>query len=207
MRVKICGITNLQDAQTAVRLGADELGFNFYPESPRYVSPADAAKVVDVLPDDVLPVGVFVDASIETIISIERAVGLMAIQLHGDETPDFVSDLRSRTNSKVIKALRVSPGFEPESVFEHAADAILLDAYSADARGGTGKTFEWSKASAVVPLVNELYLAGGLGPLNVAAAINAVRPAVVDVASGVESRPGIKDADMLEAFIRNAKNA
>ncbi len=206
-KVKICGITELGDAILAARFGADAVGFNLYPQSPRYILPENAGTIARGIPQEVLRVGVFVNASIDEILEVERKAGLDAIQLHGDETPGFVSELRLRTTSEIIKAMRAGPAFEAVHVLDYEADAILLDAYSAEGRGGTGETFDWRIAVAVRPLVNQLYLAGGLDAENVAAAVDAVRPFAVDVASGVESSPGKKDPMKLERFIKNAKNA
>lgn len=206
-KVKICGITNLIDAQAVLRFGADEIGFNFYPGSPRYIDPSEAAKIVDSLGNGIRYVGVFVNESLRRIVELSKTVKLDAIQLHGDETRDLISSLKLESDVQIIKACRVGEEFDLESITQYGDVTILLDAFSKRARGGTGETFDWATAAAVNPLVNRLYLAGGLTPLNVTSAIAAVRPYAVDTASGVESEAGKKDADLLEAFIKNAKNA
>lgn len=193
--VKICGVTCVEDALAAVRFGADAIGFNFYPRSRRYLSPAAAAGIVAQLPAGVTAVGVFVDASAEQICEAVQTSGIGCVQLHGAEEPSLLSGL----NRPVIKAL---PATEEVAVAmgRFAADAFLLDAPV----GGSGRTFDWSLAQNV-PRTKPLYLAGGLDPSNVAAAIRAVRPDFVDVASGVEDAPGIKNHERMAQFIRAAK--
>ncbi len=205
-KVKICGITNLEDALLSAKLGADMLGFNFYSKSPRYIESDKAGEIVNHLSEDILKVGVFVNDSIETLIEISDDVGLDVIQLHGDETPEFVIELKAKTGLEIIKAFRASPEFKPDSVFAYQADAILLDAYSPNEHGGTGETFNWEIARNLQSKL-PMFLAGGLTPENVKKAINTVRPYAVDVASSVESGKRKKDRGKLEAFIRNAKNA
>jgi len=204
-RVKICGITNLEDAVVAIKAGADELGFNFYLESPRYIFPLRAREIIDQLPISILKVGVFVNETIETIAAIAVIADLDLIQLHGDEDSAFVADLKARAELPVIKAFRVTPDFLPESVLNCQADAILLDGYSSKERGGTGDIVDWNVAQRVSDIVQVLYLAGGLSSDNVAEAINKVRPYAVDVCSRIESEPGKKDADKLKRFIAAAK--
>jgi len=205
--VKICGITNLEDALVATKLGADALGFNFYERSPRYISPEQAGEINNVLPKKILKVGVFVNESVENIVRIAEIAQLDAAQLHGDETPEFVDRLKRLLNIQIIKALQVTPNFQANAVLDTRYDAILLDAYSSNARGGTGESFDWEVAVAISHSVEKLYLAGGLNPDNVQRAAAVVRPYTVDVASGVESSPGKKDPKKLRAFIANAKNA
>lgn len=206
-RVKICGITNLIDAQHANECGADSIGFNFYAGSKRYISPVLAAAIVEPVGMRVEKIGVFVNASVKEIVEIEDAVQLDTVQLHGDETPEFIEELRGESDATIIKAVRIVPDFDPNGVLEHRADAILLDAFSKDERGGTGETFDWEIARHVVELVGQVYLAGGLTPENVAEAIRVVGPYAVDVASGVETSPGVKDRDKVAAFIKAAKEA
>src|SRR5215210_3922910 len=143
--VKICGVTNLEDALAAAEAGADMLGFNFYRRSPRYVSPGDARRIVEQLPESVTGVGVFVNEAGPEVERIARETGLGAVQLHGDETPEFCRGLRGLTT---IKALRVGADYTPESAAAYDTDAVLLDAYVAGgARGGTGHTFDWTLAT------------------------------------------------------------
>ena len=199
-RVKVCGITNLEDALAALDAGADMLGFNFYARSPRHVTPADARKIIGRLPAGVSRVGVFVNepapAEVER---VAREAGLDAVQLHGDETPDYCRSLRDLTT---IKALRVGADYDVESAAAYGTDAVLLDAYVAGARGGTGHTFDWTLATLTRGRVPRLFLAGGLNPDNVAEAVAAVRPYAVDVCSGVETSPGRKSPRLMRRFIR-----
>ncbi len=207
LRVKICGITNPEDALHAIDSGADAIGFNFYKCSKRYISPENAASIGEQMAMRVEKVGVFVNATVEEIVSIEDAVALDSIQLHGEESPEFIEQLRLESDATIIKAVRIGPDFEPLDALKYKVDAILLDAYSENERGGTGKTFDWSIARKVSEIVDKVYLAGGLTPENVADAINEVRPFAVDVASGVESSPGKKDTAKVTAFIKAAKKA
>jgi phosphoribosylanthranilate isomerase len=200
--VKICGITNLEDARAAVDAGADALGFNFYPRSPRFISPMDARGIIEQLPDAVMSVGVFVNESEpEQVARIADLAGLKAVQLHGDESPQYCRELRGRF---VIKALRVGESFTPQSVKEYETDSILLDAFARDARGGTGRVIDWSIARQVRELVPQLFLAGGLSVENVAEAIKIVEPYAVDACSSLEQEPGRKDANRVRAFIAAA---
>lgn len=205
--VKICGITNLDDALLAVKFGADALGLNFYEKSPRHISIQTGKDIAIKLPRDVTKVGVFVNEESSRIGELVDLIGLDAVQLHGNEDVAFVNELRRRTDVKIIKAFRVSSDFESESVFEYQLDGVLLDAFSPDLYGGSGSGFDWEIARAVASTRPDLYLAGGLTAENVADAIAAVRPYAVDVASGVELAKGVKDSTKLEAFITNAKRA
>ena len=206
-KVKICGITNMEDARLAVNFGADAVGFNFFQGSKRYVDAGCAESIVESLRSPVLKVGVFVNQSIEEIIDIEGIAKLDAIQLHGEESFEFINALRSETGAKIIKAFRVGPDFDTEILGTYLVDAIMLDSYSVSEHGGTGHTFDWNVASHVASNVDQIYLAGGLNPDNVAEAIRTVKPFAVDVASGVESSPRKKDPNKMEAFITNAKGA
>ncbi len=200
-KVKICGITNLEDALLSAKFGADALGFNFYEKSPRYIEPVEAREIIDKLPDGILKVGVFVNDSIEKIVEIAETSGLDAIQLHGEESAAFVSELRKQTQCELIKAFRVSERFRPENIVEYDIDAVLLDGFSTNVHGGTGKTFDWNVAKQVSALVNRLYLAGGLSAINVSSAVVEVRPYAVDACSLLESEPGKKDPEQLRLFI------
>ena len=205
VRVKICGITNLADARAAVAAGADALGFNFYRPSPRYVSPQLARSIVEQLPQEVLCVGVFVNEDApETVLRLASESGVGAVQLHGDESPEYAS---SCSALPVIKALRAGTDFQPAEVRRYQTDAVLLDAFNRKMRGGTGETFDWTLAARTRPLVEKLYLAGGLTPDNVAGAIRLVRPFAVDACSGVEHAPGRKDHRLLEAFMAAVRGA
>ena len=160
-KVKICGITNLEDALVSAKFGADALGFNFYEKSPRHIAPEKAAEIIKKLPENVLKVGVFVNESLEKIAEIAIIAGLDALQLHGEETPEFARQLKQKTNLEIIKAFRVSPDFAPEDVLKYETDAILLDAYSPKEHGGTGETFDWEIANKVQEIFPKMYLAGG----------------------------------------------
>jgi len=206
-KVKICGITSLEDAVMSVELGADILGFNFFVKSPRYIAPKLAEGTITKLPTGVIAVGVFVNESIDTVSGIASETGIDLIQLHGDETPAFVKNLRDSTGLQVIKAFRVSDQFNAAEVQNYEVDAILLDSYSASERGGTGEKFDWNVAAQVRELIPKLYLAGGLNPQNVGEAIRSVRPFALDACSGLESSKGIKDRRKVEAFIRNVREA
>jgi phosphoribosylanthranilate isomerase len=206
-KVKICGITNLEDALLSLKLGADALGFNFVEGSPRCLSPEQALRIINVLPESAFKVGVFVNMEEYRVDECIDLFRLDAAQLHGDESNEYISELKRYTAEKVIKAFRVDTGFSDALVRNCKADAILLDAYAADKYGGTGETFDWEITKKFASFTSELYLAGGLTPDNVAEAIRIVRPYAVDVASGVESSPGKKDPRKMESFIRNAKNA
>jgi len=204
VRVKICGITNLEDALAAVEAGADALGFNFWRGSKRFIAPEEARDIVGRLPAPVLAVGVFVNEELEEVERAAELSGVGALQLHGDETPDYCRRLGGR---HVIKALRVGDGFEPEEAARYSAQALLLDAFCADGRGGTGKSFDWSVARRVRALVPRLYLAGGLTPDNAAEAVRTVAPFALDVCSGVESAPGRKDPARMRELITAVRRA
>jgi phosphoribosylanthranilate isomerase len=204
-KVKICGITNLRDALLAVEFGADALGFNFHRGSPRYIEPMAAGEICRQLPGRVLKVGVFVNEPIDSITNISGVAKLDAIQLHGDETEDFVRAIAERTGLQTIKAFRVTHRFELEVLQRYAPDAFLLDSWSATERGGTGEKFDWIAATLARQMVRKLYLAGGLNPENVAEAIDTVGPYAVDACSGLESSKGIKDREKMRLFIERAK--
>ena len=198
--VKICGITNLDDALAAVDAGADALGFNFYKPSPRYVTPEAAREIVDQLPEHVLTVGVFVnEQSPESVEDLARRASVTAIQLHGDESPDYCRNLIHR---KVIKALAAGAGFDAEEARAYEVDAILLDTKDPALRGGTGRVFDWSIAQQVNRLVPKLFLAGGLSLQNIEQAIISVDPYGVDACSALEERPGKKDHVLVRSFIK-----
>lgn len=209
-KVKICGITNLGDALLSVKYGADALGFNFYKKSPRYIEPRRARKIIHHLPEEVMKVGIFVNELFDGLVEAATAAGVDTVQLHGNETINFVKQIKSETTFKVIKAVPVPLGYDPrdfQDFQDYGADAILLDAYSKESPGGTGVTIDWDLAREIQEKNGPIYLAGGLSPENVANAILRAKPFAVDVASGVESAPGKKDPKKLEAFIRNAKTA
>lgn len=205
VKVKICGITNWTDARRAVAAGADFLGFNFYPPSPRYIPPAKARRIACRLPARIKIVGVFVNETEEKMLEIARDVKLNYLQLHGDESPETVS--RLKRSLPVIKALRVQESFRPAQLTRFKrASAFLLDGFQPRRYGGTGKTFDWGVARRA-KRSGRIFLAGGLTPQNVAAAIRAADPYAVDVCSGVEARPGKKDPVRIIAMLRAVKNS
>jgi phosphoribosylanthranilate isomerase len=194
VNVKICGITRKEDALLASSLGAWALGFIFYSKSPRYVQPDRARAIIDSLSPFVKTVGVFVNATQNQIEDSVRTSGVTMVQLHGDETPEFCEALRFEK----IKALQTDSNFK-----NYKNSLILLDSRTKNLFGGTGQTIDWNKASQVSRQTNIL-LSGGLTPDNILAAISAVHPFGVDVSSGVESAPGIKDPVKLERFLKLA---
>jgi phosphoribosylanthranilate isomerase len=206
-KVKICGLTNLEDAQLSAKFGADALGFNFYPKSPRYILPETAREIIEQLPAEILKVGVFVNESLEKIAEIAQTAKLDALQLHGEETPEFAKELKLKTNLEIIKAFRVSPDFKPEDVLQYEVDAILLDAYNPKEHGGTGETFDWEIAKKVQGIFPRMYLAGGLKHENIENAIWSAKPLAVDVCSGVESEKGKKDKIKLINFVTKTKSS
>jgi len=205
VRVKICGITNAEDAIAAARYGADALGFVFYPRSPRYVTPDRAAQIIKEIPPFVAAVGVFVNPTLE---ELERALEvcfLDYVQLHGSETPEFCWEVRLRLGKRVIKAFSVRDESSLEAMRSYEVEAYLLDTYRPDTPGGTGLTFRWEMTYNFGVNRARLILAGGLNPDNVSDAIRIVRPWAVDVSSGVEIEPGRKDHDKIKNFIAAAK--
>ena len=198
--VKICGITNLNDALAAILAGADALGFNFYKPSPRYITPQAAREIIEQLPDSVFTVGVFVNEdSPQAVMNIANEAKIKALQLHGDESPEYCRELAA--NTLVIKTLAVSENFNPQTAQTYQVDAIMLDTRDNRLRGGTGRVFDWSIAQQVSQIVPKLYLAGGLSPENVEEAINQVRPYAVDACSSLEERPGSKNHERMRAFV------
>jgi phosphoribosylanthranilate isomerase len=194
MFVKICGITRPADASVAVEAGANALGFVFWPNSPRFVDPYAARAIVGTLPPFVVPVGVFVNQPVEYVRGVAALVGLGAVQLHGDEDPAYLAGIRHA----VIKA--VSVGDRPDQLDQWSPRTmLLLDVRDPVARGGTGRTIDWTAAASIAKRRRSL-LAGGLTPDNVAEAIALVQPYGIDVSSGVERSPGVKDPARIRAL-------
>lgn len=205
VRIKICGITNWADARSAMESGADFLGFNFYPPSPRYVTPAKARRIVRRLPKGIATVGVFVNQPEENVLKIARRVGLQYLQLHGDESPAAVEHLQR--SLPVIKAVRVKKPFRTARMARYRrASALLLDGFDTQLRGGTGRRFDWRLAQRA-KRYGKIFVAGGLAPENVAEAIRIAQPFAVDVSSGVEARPGKKDPARIQAFAISVRQA
>src|SRR5499427_1688356 len=205
IQIKICGVTNAKDARASVELGADMIGFNFYPASPRYVEPAVVRRIVHALPAQTCTVGVFVDADPEGVRKLAKTAGVRCVQLHGHTTPESCSELAREF--RVIRALSTDTQFEPEHTAAFPSCDVLIDAYHPKLRGGTGQTCDWSAARAAMRYTRFLILSGGLDAQNVGRAIAAVRPHAVDVCSGTESAPGVKDHRKLEQFISAVRTA
>jgi phosphoribosylanthranilate isomerase len=205
VRVKICGITNAADALAAIDAGANLLGFNFYKKSPRHITEADAAKIRSQLPKKVKAVGIFVNTPPADVAALCKSLKLHAAQLHGDETPEDVAELAS--SIPVFKAFRVEPDFTLATLDEYPeAYAFLFDAADTGQYGGTGHTTDWDVARRAT-VGRRIILAGGLKVENVAAAVRIVRPYGIDVASGVEARPGKKDHGLLREFVEEVRRA
>jgi phosphoribosylanthranilate isomerase len=201
--IKICGITNLDDALAAVDAGVDALGFNFYKPSPRYVTPETARAIIAELPESILTVGVFVnEESPQSVKDLARDANVKAIQLHGDESPDYCQQLAGHF---VIKALSAGPDFDPQQASAYNVESILLDTKDAALRGGTGRVFDWSLALEVSRAVPKLFLAGGLDVQNIEQAIVFVDPYGVDACSKLEERPGKKNHDRMRAFVKTVR--
>lgn len=203
VKVKICGLTNLADAQVAVAAGADLLGFVFYDKSPRHIAIPEAGEIARRLPAFVAKVGVFVNAPAATVVQAISACRLNMLQFHGDEPPEFCTQFGVMS----LKAFRVRDVESLAALPAYGTDAYLLDAYSSSGLGGTGEQFNWDLAVEAQNLGKPIFLAGGLTPENVAEAVRKVQPFGVDVSSGVESSPGIKDHAKVKAFIAAAKVA
>ena len=201
--IKICGITRIEDAMAAVDLGVHALGFVFHAKSPRHVTPAQAADIVSRLPPFVTSVGLFVNATTRIVERILDHVPISLLQFHGDEPAEFCGAFRR----PYIKAVRVRPDVDllQYARLYRSARGLLLDAFAAGTHGGTGTTFDWKLIPSVLPL--PVILSGGLNPANVSAAIRRVRPSAVDVSSGVEASPGIKDVRKMAAFVQGVRDA
>lgn len=201
VRIKVCGITSLDDALAAVDAGADALGFVFYEGSKRYIPPREARKITAALPPFISIVGVFVNASPESISAVAGESGIGVVQLHGDETPEAAA----RIPFPLIKAFRVSDSIDPAEVELYPVQAILFDKRSDDMYGGTGKSFDWSMLRGT-NFGKRVILSGGLSAENVEEAVGIVRPYAVDVSSGVEDSPGRKNHLKIRQFIQAVRN-
>jgi phosphoribosylanthranilate isomerase len=204
VQVKICGVTNATDARACVELGADMIGFNFYRQSPRYIEPTIVRGIIDGLAARNC-VGVFVDADPAEIRKLAKAAGVRCVQLHGNTTPESCSELAREF--RVIRALSTDTQFEPGQAAAFPECDVLIDAYHPELRGGTGQTCDWSAAHAAIGYTRFLILSGGLDAENVGRAIAAVEPRAVDVCSGVERVPGVKDHRALKQFISAVRAA
>ena len=201
VKVKICGITNYEDAMAAVDMGADLLGFNFYPKSPRYITTDKATEIINKLPGFIDIAGVFVNASFEQIQEVINQCQLNWVQLHGDEDPQFCRQFNS-LNIKTMKALRVKDRKDIEKADSFFTDAILLDAFDPEKYGGTGITFDWN---IVGHISKRIFLAGGINPDNAAAAVE-LGVYGIDVCSGIESEPGKKDKKLMKKLFENIRH-
>ena len=201
IKVKICGMTQLKDALFAVEQGVDAVGFIFYKKSPRAVTMKTVREIITKLPPLVDTVGVFVNESAERVNKIADYCGLDLVQLHGEESPAFCRKIHRR----VIKAFRVKDLQSIKQLEKFPVSGFLLDTFSDDLHGGTGKTFDWNLALPVKKM-GPVILAGGLTPRNILQAVRQVRPYGVDVCSGVEKSPGIKDLEKVRAFLKNIRS-
>jgi len=199
VQIKICGITNARDAKACVELGAQLIGLNFYPQSPRYIEPKVGRQIVETLPVDADAVGVFVDGNAEEIRKTAKTARVRCVQLHRNFSPELARELASEF--RVIRVFSTHPWFRPEDVSLFRDCDVLIDAHHPDLRGGTGQTCDWPAARATLAFARFLILSGGLNAQNVARAIKAVTPHAVDVCSGVESVPGVKDHRAIKSFV------
>lgn len=205
MQIKVCGLTNPEDALACAAAGVDLIGLNFCRQSPRSITPDRARVIADSLPSRTRAVGIFVDAPIAEVAGIARASDIHILQLHGAESPETCAELAREF--EIIKALRAGPGFSADRVGEYAMCTILLDSYDEQVAGGTGQVGDWKMADAAKQFTRRLFLAGGLGPENVAQAISAVRPDGVDACSRLELAPGIKDHARIRNFVAAVRHA
>jgi phosphoribosylanthranilate isomerase len=201
VKVKVCGMTQLKDVLYAVKHGADAVGFVFYKKSPRSVSMKTVREIISALPPFVDTVGVFVNETADKVNKTADYCGLDLVQLHGDESPTYCNKI----NRRVIKAFQVSDLKSVKQLVKYPVSGFLLDTFSEDLHGGTGKVFDWNLAHPAKK-IGPVILAGGLTPLNIRQAISQVRPYGVDVSSGVEKSPGIKDPEKVRAFLENMRS-
>jgi len=204
VKVKICGITNLQDAQAAVEAGCDALGFVFYKRSPRYIAPEKAKEIIKQISKQVIKVGVFVNTEEKTIKNIAKLCGLDILQFHGNESPKFCQRFR---HYKIIKAFRIKNRIGSKNILKYRASAYLFDAFVKSRPGGTGRKFDWSLIRDIIDDIKRpIFLSGGLTKDNVKVAIKVINPDWVDVSSSVEIRPGKKDMEKIKKFVDIVKS-
>jgi phosphoribosylanthranilate isomerase len=202
VKIKICGITRFEDARIAASLGVDALGFIFSPGSPRYIEPSAVREIIRHLPPFCSKVGVFVDTPVAAIIDIARLSGIDTVQLHGAEVPEACAKIPF----PVIKAFSVHPEIDINSFERYNVSGYLLDTWDQKSKGGTGKTFDWSIAERAARKYKSLILAGGLGPTNIKEALDQVVPYGIDVNSGVEIKPGVKNPQKMHDVIELVKH-
>ena len=205
VQIKICGVTNVKDAGACAEMGANMIGFNFYSQSPRYIEPKLARRIVETMPPGVCAVGVFVDASAEGIRDTADAAGVRCVQLHGGTSPDTCSELAREF--RVIRAFSTDSQFRPEEVSLFGDCDVLVDAHHPNLRGGTGLPCDWPAARTARSFARFLILSGGLTEQNVGQAIATVAPHAVDICSGVESAPGAKNHRAIENFVTAVRTA
>lgn len=201
-KVKICGITNYEDAANAAILGADFIGFNFYKSSPRYIDESEVKTIMEKMPNSVKKVGVFVNEKLDTVKKMVKDLNLDLIQLHGDETPDYCKQIKKETKKGIIKAFRIKDKSDIEKIKEYNVDYYLFDANKEGLFGGTGKTFNHSLLKNIK---KDFFLSGGLNEENVKEIIKTAKPFAVDTASGVEKNPRKKDPKKMKKFIEAVK--
>lgn len=205
VQIKICGVTNAKDARACAELGASMIGLNFYRQSPRYIEPKVARQIVEAIPADIRPVGVFVDTSAGEVRNIANTAGIRSVQLHGNTSPKACRELAREF--RVIRAFCTDARFQPEDASSFPDCDVLVDAHHPNLRGGTGLTCDWPAARATLPFARFLILSGGLNMRNVDQAIATVTPHGVDVCSSVESAPGVKDYRAIKNFITAVRMA
>jgi len=202
MRIKICGITRYEDARAAVGLGVDALGFIFAPQSPRYISPTDAAEIIRRLPPFVSRVGVFVDEDPYQVVGVARMAGIDTLQLHGSESPQYCESMPM----PVVKAFSVKDDFDIKAISPYKTIAgVLLDTWDPERKGGSGRPFDWTVAVEACRKYDKLILSGGLSAVNIKNAIETVCPYAVDVNSGVEVGPGVKNLQKMREVVSIVK--
>ena len=205
VQIKICGITNAKDAKACFELGAKLIGLNFYPQSPRYIEPNVGRQIVETLPADVDAVGVFVDGNADEIRNTAKIARVRSVQLHGNFSPETALELASEF--RVIRVFSTHSRFRPKEVSLFSDCDVLIDAHHPQLRGGTGQTCDWPAARSALVFARFLILSGGLNTQNVGQAIAAVRPHAVDVCSGVERTPGVKDHRAVKNFVAAVRRA
>jgi len=205
VQIKICGVTNARDAETCAELGAQMIGLNFYSQSPRYIKPKVARQIVEALPANISAVGVFVHGNANEIRKTANSAGVRCVQLHGNFSLEIARELTG--DFRVIRVFSTHQQFRPEDASLFSDCDVLIDAHHPDLRGGTGRTCNWPAARATLAFTRFLILSGGLNAQNVGSAIRAVAPHAVDVCSGIESAPGVKDHGALKNFISAVRSA
>jgi len=204
VKVKVCGITNLEDALASFFAGADALGFVFYKKSPRYIRPDKAANISGILPKKIKRVGVFVDEKVSTVKKIAKLCGLDMLQFHGQESPEYCKKFKGY---KVIKAFRINKQKDLEGIFKYKTFAYLFDSFSNTQAGGTGNKFNWKILAQTARIRPIMFLSGGLAAGNIKKAVKLLKPDWVDASSSLESRPGKKDHKKIQKFIQTVKFA